>query len=509
MASDRQAVLQAAAKYGPSLDHIASRYINPVTGKRLTGAALLAKVVSGESSFNRDSVSSVGARGLAQFMPGSRAVAISRFGVDPWRSADEAVHAAALHLRGKINGSTGLEGYNPGGGQTYVDYILRQKVGSLPGHGAGGGGRRSGGGSTRPAVTTSSGAGSTVVASSPDLTPVSLADKLTAQQEQLVAPEITMPALPAFAAKPVLPKGYTPLEAGAPPAAQPQLEIPSVSVDSSLPADQASAASRAAGGGGGGGGAGAGYPAARRGKIIGVPHQGTHTLGNWQSDNAVDIQIPTGTKILAVADGVVEKVHGSYHGGASRFDGYQITVRLADGRQVFYTHLSKNAVKPGQRLRAGQVIGRSGAANGVQHLHFAIDKGDPRNLLLGGGRSAGAGASSPGGSAGGGLRSGNLVGAVHALERLTGLPVTARQEPGHAPGGDHDPAVKGATARDFGGDEVARKEAFLKLTRALGVRGAVYKGADINVTVNGIRYQIISRDHGTGPHLHVGMRLAR
>lgn len=96
----------------------------------------------------------------------------------------------------------------------------------------------------------------------------------------------------------------------------------------------------------------------------------------------------------------------------------------------------------------------------------------------------------------------------HRLEGLTGLPVTARQEPGHASGGDHDPSVKGATARDFGGSETQRKAAFLKLTRQLGVKGAVYKGADINVVKGGIRYQIISRDHGTGPHLHVGARVA-
>lgn len=113
--------------------------------------------------------------------------------------------------------------------------------------------------------------------------------------------------------------------------------------------------------------------------------------------------------------------------------------------------------------------------------------------------------STPAASGGGGLGHG-LDGAVHSLERLTGLPVTARQEPGHAAGGDHDPAVKGATARDFGGSEAARKAAFTKLTRQLGVKGATYKGADINVVKNGIRYQVISRDHGTGPHLHVGMR---
>jgi hypothetical protein len=89
-----------------------------------------------------------------------------------------------------------------------------------------------------------------------------------------------------------------------------------------------------------------------------------------------------------------------------------------------------------------------------------------------------------------------------------GLPVTARDEPGHTAGGHHDPARRDATAWDIGGDEPTRKRAFRDLTRALGVKGAKYKGADINVTVDGLRYQIISRDHGSGPHLHVGVELA-
>jgi hypothetical protein len=81
-------------------------------------------------------------------MPGSRQTAIDRYGIDPWRSADEAVHAAALHLRGKINGSKGLEGYNPGM-PTYPQYILDQKVGDVA-HG----GRAAPHASRGPAATT-------------------------------------------------------------------------------------------------------------------------------------------------------------------------------------------------------------------------------------------------------------------------------------------------------------------------------------------------------------------
>ena len=201
MASDRAAVIRAAKRYGASLDHIAKRYVNPVTGKPLSGAALLVKVVSGESSFDRNSVSPVGARGLAQFMPSSRAEAIRRFGVDPWRSPDEAVHAAALHLRGKINGSTGLEGYNPGGGQSYVNYILQQRVGPV-----GGSPSRSAGGASKGSAA----------AGTPSSTP-SLADRLSSLVtvpgqgvELSQAPVIQASPLapPAFSAKAVTPQGF-------------------------------------------------------------------------------------------------------------------------------------------------------------------------------------------------------------------------------------------------------------------------------------------------------------
>lgn len=113
------------------------------------------------------------------------------------------------------------------------------------------------------------------------------------------------------------------------------------------------------------------------GERIGTPHSGTHTLGNWQSDNAYDIGVPNGTAIRVPRDAVVEKVKGSYAGGSSRFDGYQVTLRLKDGNRIFLTHLSKASVRVGQRLRAGAVVGRSGSANGVPHLHYGVQRGGP------------------------------------------------------------------------------------------------------------------------------------
>lgn len=121
-----------------------------------------------------------------------------------------------------------------------------------------------------------------------------------------------------------------------------------------------------------------GYPLARRGKLIGAPHQGTHTLGNWQSDNAIDISVPVGTPLLAPQNAVVVKVKRRPQ-SAGRFAGDQVTLRGANGEMYFYAHGTTNgSVKPGTRLRAGQQFGRSGSANGVAHLHIGVSKGDPR-----------------------------------------------------------------------------------------------------------------------------------
>ena len=37
------------------------------------------------------------------------------------------------------------------------------------------------------------------------------------------------------------------------------------------------------------------------------PYHGTHTRGNWQSDNALDIRVPVGTRVIALADGEIVK----------------------------------------------------------------------------------------------------------------------------------------------------------------------------------------------------------
>jgi murein DD-endopeptidase MepM/ murein hydrolase activator NlpD len=117
------------------------------------------------------------------------------------------------------------------------------------------------------------------------------------------------------------------------------------------------------------------------GKIIGVPHQGTHTLGNWESDNAIDIALPKGTPIYAPASGTIGSQFGSL-GKGGRFAGLRLHL-ISPGNEFYLAHLSRFApgIQPGARVKAGQLIGYSGVANGVEHLHIGARKGDPRKAL--------------------------------------------------------------------------------------------------------------------------------
>jgi|tagenome__1003787_1003787.scaffolds.fasta_scaffold20642317_1 murein DD-endopeptidase MepM/ murein hydrolase activator NlpD len=119
-----------------------------------------------------------------------------------------------------------------------------------------------------------------------------------------------------------------------------------------------------------------GYPANVKVKLIGRPGQGTHSWkaepNNWQSDNAWDFAFPFGTPLVAVADGVIGNKIGPISSDPnSRFGGLRCYLKTADN-EFYYAHLSKFApeTKAGAHVKQDQVIGFSGAASGVNHLHL-------------------------------------------------------------------------------------------------------------------------------------------
>jgi len=81
-----------------------------------------------------------------------------------------------------------------------------------------------------------------------------------------------------------------------------------------------------------------------------------------------------GTRVLAAADGVVRFVYrdkpctGAYYGGK------WILIDHGNNLSTLYAHLSLIKVVPGQKVKAGQVIGYSGESGYVTgpHLHFTV-----------------------------------------------------------------------------------------------------------------------------------------
>lgn len=94
---------------------------------------------------------------------------------------------------------------------------------------------------------------------------------------------------------------------------------------------------------------------------------------NQRGHEAIDIQAPRGTPVLAVDDGPIAKLFVSKPGGITiyQFDG---TGQLA----YYYAHLDAYApgLKEGQNIRRGSVIGYVGSSGNANpespHLHFAI-----------------------------------------------------------------------------------------------------------------------------------------
>ncbi|MBL9139980.1 MAG: M23 family metallopeptidase [Verrucomicrobiales bacterium] len=106
---------------------------------------------------------------------------------------------------------------------------------------------------------------------------------------------------------------------------------------------------------------------------------GSFTHGG-NDDFAVDFGMPEGTPIHAAREGVVEIVVDRFDKGGLdpnlRDSVNFVLVRQADGTYAEYVHLRRKGakVKPGQAVKAGDLIGLSGNTGYTRgpHLHFAV-----------------------------------------------------------------------------------------------------------------------------------------
>lgn len=84
-----------------------------------------------------------------------------------------------------------------------------------------------------------------------------------------------------------------------------------------------------------------------------------------------DFSLPTGSPVYATGDGTVAYTK-------TKFGGYgkHIKINHGFGYQTLYAHLSEFLVKPGQKVKRGQVIAYSGNSGGstAPHLHYEVIK---------------------------------------------------------------------------------------------------------------------------------------
>ncbi len=97
-------------------------------------------------------------------------------------------------------------------------------------------------------------------------------------------------------------------------------------------------------------------------------------LGYRRMHAGIDFRAPTGTPIHAATDGRVE--FAGRNGGLGKF----VRLRHAENLGTGYAHMSRIAVRSGERVRRGQVIGYVGSTglSTGPHLHYEVYRGSKK-----------------------------------------------------------------------------------------------------------------------------------
>ncbi|UQQ15042.1 M23 family metallopeptidase [Xanthomonas arboricola] len=184
-------------------------------------------------------------------------------------------------------------------------------------------------------------------------------------------------AAPAVTAQPDAPEAAMAAPSAAPAVAAPAVAASSPSTEIMPAADTPAAPASAAA-----------PEAASSGSGLLIPVQGigsgqlqdtfTDARSEGRVHDAIDILAPTGTPVIAVADGTVEKLFNSERGG--------LTVYQFDPNGTYcyyYAHLERYAdgLAEKQSIKRGQVIGYVGSTGNADpaapHLHFEIHRLGP------------------------------------------------------------------------------------------------------------------------------------
>ena len=110
-----------------------------------------------------------------------------------------------------------------------------------------------------------------------------------------------------------------------------------------------------------------------QGSIVGRMGLETHPrFGTQVRNDGIDIAVPLGTPVHAVAKGRVDFANDDYEGV-----GGMVVLNHGDGYYTIYSHLSDVSVSTGTEVAPGAVIGHSGETGSLKGpmLHFEVRKG--------------------------------------------------------------------------------------------------------------------------------------
>lgn len=107
---------------------------------------------------------------------------------------------------------------------------------------------------------------------------------------------------------------------------------------------------------------------------VGASHHFTDTWGaprpGGRRHKGTDVFAPYGSPAYAVNDGTIQRVNSGPTSGLA------IQLRAVDGNVYFYAHEASVSVRTGQKVKAGQVIGRVGTSGNARgssaHVHFEL-----------------------------------------------------------------------------------------------------------------------------------------
>ena len=111
----------------------------------------------------------------------------------------------------------------------------------------------------------------------------------------------------------------------------------------------------------------------------GVGYRNTGIKGASRNHKGIDIALPIGTPVKAMAGGVIENRTQANNQGFGKY----VVIKFDNGMKQILGHLSQQLLKDGARVKAGDVVGLSGDTGvGRAHLHNEIrdSKGRPTDF---------------------------------------------------------------------------------------------------------------------------------